>query len=1607
MKRSKWVVGFLSLSLVVLVLDANGAARKAERQKRGTGNGLAQTNSVATNQISAVQARWNKEQAVAEMRAETMRANAARRRHASSQVQGGRKKRFRPDPERVAGVRQKWNEISVDAQRNLPPAARPPTLAAQIVEKGADYEVVEHYHVVATVGNRDEIATNRVMRLASGLNYRQNGEWERSEPAIRPFARGAVADTGQHKVIFARNLRSRGSIDMLTPDNKRLRSNVLGLYYMDTSTGKSVMIAQIQDSIGQIVQPNQIVYHDAFQGVKADVRYTYRRNGIEQDVIILEQPPAPAAFGLHEQTTSLEVMTEFVESPKPNIRDLKIRQHQAQGPPIAEKIDEVLEFGRVRIGPGWAFRTAPNVQGRQEEAKRVRKKWFELNGRKFLLEGVNFDKIQESLQRLPVGGQRGAALEKPLGVVRLARYIPDAPRGLELGKPVKLASLDYKPTGYVLDYVSDFGSQNFVFRGDTTYLVTDAVSLDGETVFEGGAVIKFESGNGPAIWINQSAIFKTGPYSPVVFTAVDDDSVGEEITGISTGTPAGYYGGFFVTQNNDGNPIRHARFKYLDEAIGATDGASIEVQHAQFVNCNSGFDIWSDFGTTIEVMNSLFYNCDTIFRSMGTYYNDVTGYHLTINQCNHVAWYNDAEAFTNYYEDPPGSGVYVETNWFEGEFNLTLANSIVANTPNMVGLGNPEFANLTTTSLDSTTVTNGSGLFETFGNAGHYLPPSSPMRDQSLANIPASLAAELPGLTTTATPSANVFVQVELSGETVLQPSTARDDDGALDQGYHYAPIDYAFARSWVAAGGTVAVKAGTIIATFSDDLQTAYYGLGFPNANWKFEAYGNPIATTKIVTFDTVQEPFANQWFNNLPESLKAWGGDGELFANFVEWCGLAGGPQHLWVQMSSVNGLDIRNSQFHSGSVYLLFASAAFRNCLFDRAPITVTMNPVFSLDHSTLSGEVNAFNNSFGAGNYTFHNNIFLEGSFTCSSVTAANYNGYGDGAVNFTGGANDQVLVAYQDYDPDMDVPFGSGPLGYHYNSGGYAYNFNNAGSDSAANVGLYHFTTATDQTKEGNTMVDLGFHYVAVDGNGNPIDGDGDGLPDYFEDQNGNNVWDGIETDLATAYTFSPDVSDAYVDQDYDGVQGFDEYGEGSDPTEVDSVFFVPMALANWDFDDTVTLNGAQGQEPIRRREVVSVSSWANSAVNLLVSATTDTKLLNVNIVADPNDVKTGHAAYGLTTSDYWNTYLAPGSYSTTVNNMKWSDNEASSISMTITNGPGQWGTSTPNDAMFNSYAYDWNGQGVGINFSGLPAGDYTVYAYGHGAAADQNTDFYPSTSQATYPNKYTAYTANWWDTVSWIEGDLYVKFQNIEVPADGELRFKAFKKNGYYFGVNGMQLLNIESGTKLAYRTTENSGIQNIGLRQGTISMWVRPNWISGSGPGHAGRLIEIGKETVSADHGWWSVHVDSAGSNLVLAGQAEGTTATFASAPVSFADSTKWRFLTVTYSASDAAFYLDGQPIGTVGNGVSVLPPVEVLLSDGFSVGTSTDGLLPFVGAVDHLECFNYAFTAAEVLSRYETILAADFDGDGVPNSLDPFPSDPTRVGITIDAPVDGAVLR
>jgi hypothetical protein len=267
----------------------------------------------------------------------------------------------------------------------------PPTqtiVGYQLGEQGANH--CNWLKIVRTADAQGDVVltTNLAyVQLATGLNYKDptTGKWLPSKEEIDAYPGGAIAQYGQHKVILANNLNTSGAIDLQMSDGQELQSEILGLSYHDTASGKSVLIAEVQNSQGQIVSSNEVLYPDAFKGVKASVLYKYTLAGLEQDVILLTQLPSPESFGLSSTSCVLQVLTEFTAAPVPTIRTLPSATKEALP-------DEMLDFGAMMMIRGRAF-----LLGTNAPVAAISKQWLTVSNRTVLVESVRPPAITPSL----------------------------------------------------------------------------------------------------------------------------------------------------------------------------------------------------------------------------------------------------------------------------------------------------------------------------------------------------------------------------------------------------------------------------------------------------------------------------------------------------------------------------------------------------------------------------------------------------------------------------------------------------------------------------------------------------------------------------------------------------------------------------------------------------------------------------------------------------------------------------------------------------------------------------------------------------------------------------------------------------------------------------------------------------------------------------------------------------------------------------------------------------------------------------------------------------------------------------------------------------------
>ena len=237
-----------------------------------------------------------------------------------------------------------------------------------VVAHGPHHDLVERITEFVTAYGKPIYRTNSYTTLATGLNYFKNGVWTPSQEEIELLPQGgAIARQGQHTIEFSANINTVGAIRITMPDAKILATHVVGLTYLDSANGEMVVLGEIKDSIGLLVAPNRVVYPDAFTGVKADIRITYKISGVEQEIVFTEAPISPAllgANGLNPATTKIEIYTELLNPPAPLITD---RLLSAETDPETRKvmaepdfIDHAIDFGSMQMLQGTAFSVPQN-----------------------------------------------------------------------------------------------------------------------------------------------------------------------------------------------------------------------------------------------------------------------------------------------------------------------------------------------------------------------------------------------------------------------------------------------------------------------------------------------------------------------------------------------------------------------------------------------------------------------------------------------------------------------------------------------------------------------------------------------------------------------------------------------------------------------------------------------------------------------------------------------------------------------------------------------------------------------------------------------------------------------------------------------------------------------------------------------------------------------------------------------------------------------------------------------------------------------------------------------------------------------------------------------
>lgn len=388
------------------------------------------------------------------------------------------------------------------------------------------------------------------------MHYQENGVWKESQDLLEVAADGgAQAIRGAHQAHFAPNINGVGAIEQVMPSGARLRSHPAGLFLFSPKTGKAVQIAGIKDSIGQLLPPNQLVYPACYDGVAADLRLTYTKEGLESDVILRENlgeiiAAEPDFAG--DSTVRLEVWTEFQATNPPRVvprilqeeTDLNVRAGMVE----PDLKDDILDFGDLLFMPGRAFSASqeqprdPQTPARidlslnwDQSGLEVARRWLQgEDGRTFLVESVRSSELQRLMAGLPPA--RAAKRQPPMPRRELMAHLrsPLSPTASPSLDRVQIAQAgSYRPEGVVLDYrdVLTSGPETLV-TGETVY-VAGTTYLTALTI-QPGCVVKYA--NNAYLLAYSSITSSATSANPALFTSKNDDSIGEMIPG-STGVP--------------------------------------------------------------------------------------------------------------------------------------------------------------------------------------------------------------------------------------------------------------------------------------------------------------------------------------------------------------------------------------------------------------------------------------------------------------------------------------------------------------------------------------------------------------------------------------------------------------------------------------------------------------------------------------------------------------------------------------------------------------------------------------------------------------------------------------------------------------------------------------------------------------------------------------------------------------------------------------------------------------------------------------------------------------------------------------------------------------
>jgi len=993
---------------------------------------------------------------------------------------------------------------------NSPPGDRPVSLTnsarAKIVGKGAN-EI--NWETITTVTNDyGQVAsrTNKIQQLETGMHYYDGTEWKRSEPRFTENNDEFSVQKVQYKVHLKRDLNVGGAILISSPGlTNHFYATPVAIGIYNPVDGQFAVIGEITNCVGTLVSSNVVVYENPFADATGgrlcgSLVYTVGQASFEQDYV-WQGALDVRDYGF-DTNCWIQIISEVYQPSEADIMERPIYLEQNDAVRAAkvkpDLIDQIVGFGEIVLGTGHAYSAPTPAQPKGFESTVGKELRHESDGRTLLVESVpvntlGLESLPDCGSKIPKqAGLKASTFPTKKGYASIVSPPRFAQSDTPKPKPAETARVLRRPTGPTIDYLVTYNGGTiggtFVFDSATTYFLSGTVTRSGSVIIEGGTVIKYAVN--AALVLSGTVTLKTSSYHPAVFTAETDSTIGETVT-IGTIVSTGYANPA-LSLTFPPLTMSNCRFCYAKVGVSCpqANGLTLTVNHSQFWNCVRGVSL--TFGGC---------GCGTCAASL-TVNNCLMGkvtFPLTLPQVLHSTC-----SLINCTFD---QATTLLSGWNSVSVNST--NCIFAN---ITGWGwtpagdHNGFYNNTPSPFGTSQRLSSGFPFKQVGAGGYYLADACGLRDVGITTgVSANLVADLKMRTTYAP---NVQTKSSITTDLTLLPGVKRDTD-LIDLGYHYDAVDYAYSDMSV-LNGTLRLSPGAVLATFSEGGTTAGLTIG-PGGH--FESAGTPTQPNRIVQYSTVQEGSPSTWEKTHYASVSSETANQTPYpiinCRFTDWSMLVLNDYHFRAAVGS-GPFNFQDCEFYGGMILSGGPTLNFTNCLFER--VDSDIQPTDSLWSYFRNNLVRAGTFKYGPVHSTIKDNLFDQPVIPDLIGSRGNtYDGVSGGRNAYITGANRLQPADTAPIVLSASPAYKTGPLGNYYVPDTTT-QLINQGSTTADLVGLYHYTTTTNftsgfQNREGGSTLDVGYHYVAL-GTGNlPIDDDGDGIPSYVEDVNGNGLTD--------------------------------------------------------------------------------------------------------------------------------------------------------------------------------------------------------------------------------------------------------------------------------------------------------------------------------------------------------------------------------------------------------------------------------------------------------------------------------------------------------------------